>query len=255
METRTNITPGSHCTYCGADEDRTRQEGEITRDHVPPKSWLYKPYPDNLTTVDACRGCNEGFKKDDDYVGTFLTLSILKDSSGQAETHFEKVKRSVTHPSATGLRALIMSGAHPSKIHGRTGRPLGVLSWIDGDRVRAVGQRLVGGLYRIEMGHRLPPGHKITVAGKMGLLSDEALTIAYPFTFLKNHRERVYGDAFSYVAAFGPKESVWLIVLHEKFFWGASTLSPDHAALDPRRIAKNKGKTIHQLLAEVRVNR
>jgi hypothetical protein len=35
------------CAYCGT-------EGPITADHVPPQSWLERPYPDNLITVPAC---------------------------------------------------------------------------------------------------------------------------------------------------------------------------------------------------------
>ena len=53
----------SECVYCGAKAD--------TREHVPSKVFLDKPYPDNLGIVPACFKCNNSFSKDE------LFLSIL----------------------------------------------------------------------------------------------------------------------------------------------------------------------------------
>jgi len=49
----------AQCVYC-----RSRAE---TRDHVPPKCLLEKPYPKNLLTVPSCRRCNESFSLDEEY--------------------------------------------------------------------------------------------------------------------------------------------------------------------------------------------
>jgi len=35
------------CAYCG-------QEKELTKDHVPPRSLLDKPFPENLWVVQLC---------------------------------------------------------------------------------------------------------------------------------------------------------------------------------------------------------
>jgi len=48
------------CVYCGMDAGSTK-------DHVPPKSLLRKPYPANLWTVPSCAACNSAFSKDEEY--------------------------------------------------------------------------------------------------------------------------------------------------------------------------------------------
>jgi hypothetical protein len=49
-----------HCIYCQA------RAGD-TRDHVPPKQLLRRPYPRNLFTVPACRPCNSALSADEEY--------------------------------------------------------------------------------------------------------------------------------------------------------------------------------------------
>lgn len=53
----------SFCVYCGAPA--------TTRDHVPPKCLLEKPYPTDLPTVPSCKKCNSSFSLDEQY---FLIL-------------------------------------------------------------------------------------------------------------------------------------------------------------------------------------
>jgi hypothetical protein len=48
------------CVYCGSIA--------TTRDHVPPKLLLERPYPTDLWTVPACRDCNNGFSSDEEYL-------------------------------------------------------------------------------------------------------------------------------------------------------------------------------------------
>ena len=47
------------CLYCGSTAD--------TKDHVPPKALLEKPYPKNCRTVPACKSCNLGFSQYEGY--------------------------------------------------------------------------------------------------------------------------------------------------------------------------------------------
>jgi hypothetical protein len=51
------------CLYCGV--------MATTRDHVPPRCLLEKPYPPNLKTISACSKCNKSFSLDEEY---FLTV-------------------------------------------------------------------------------------------------------------------------------------------------------------------------------------
>jgi hypothetical protein len=52
------------CIYCGGPAE--------TRDHVPSKYLLDDPLPENVHIVPACNNCNQGFSKDEEYVGSLL---------------------------------------------------------------------------------------------------------------------------------------------------------------------------------------
>lgn len=56
------------CIYCG-DEDSTRE-------HVPSRVLLDKPYPENLPVVGACRPCNNGFSQDEEYFACLIESVI-----------------------------------------------------------------------------------------------------------------------------------------------------------------------------------
>jgi hypothetical protein len=64
------------CVYCGGQA--------ITRDHVPPRCLLERPYPPNLPTVPSCSSCNAGFSLDEQYFVVLLT------QVGVAPTLFRK---------------------------------------------------------------------------------------------------------------------------------------------------------------------
>ncbi|MDU2065599.1 MAG: hypothetical protein E6713_12290 [Sporomusaceae bacterium] len=53
-----------HCIYCG--------EVATTREHVPSKVFLDKPYPENLPVLPACFDCNNGYSVDETYVASFI---------------------------------------------------------------------------------------------------------------------------------------------------------------------------------------
>ena len=55
------------CAFCGAPPD--------TRDHVPPKVFLDKPYPENLPVVGACPECNQGASLDEEYIACLLEVA------------------------------------------------------------------------------------------------------------------------------------------------------------------------------------
>ena len=57
------------CVYCG--------QSATTREHIPSKAFLIKPYPENLPTIPACFDCNNGFSDDEKYVSCFL--DVLKE--------------------------------------------------------------------------------------------------------------------------------------------------------------------------------
>lgn len=52
------------CIYCGGEPE--------TREHVPSKILLEKPYPENLPIVSACESCNQGFSLHEEYFACLL---------------------------------------------------------------------------------------------------------------------------------------------------------------------------------------
>lgn len=52
------------CIYCGRHSE--------TRDHVPSKVLLDKPFPKNLPVVECCLECNLSFSADEEYVACFI---------------------------------------------------------------------------------------------------------------------------------------------------------------------------------------
>lgn len=67
------------CIFCGGSAD--------TRDHVPSRILLDTPYPENLPVVGACKACNQGFSKDEQY------LVCLLESVFAGSTDPEKIRR------------------------------------------------------------------------------------------------------------------------------------------------------------------
>lgn len=67
------------CIYCGGLAE--------TRDHVPSKCLLDKPYPENLPVVGCCDACNQNFSSDEQYFACFI--ECVKSGS----TNLEDIKR------------------------------------------------------------------------------------------------------------------------------------------------------------------
>jgi hypothetical protein len=65
------------CVHCGGSVG----ELKTNRDHVPSKSLLRKPYPENLPVVEVCEACNSGFSLDEEYLVTLLGCAL----SGSSE--------------------------------------------------------------------------------------------------------------------------------------------------------------------------
>ena len=58
------------CIYCGHIAD--------TREHVPSKLFLRRPFPGNLFELPTCKECNDGFSEDKLYCEVFIdTLKTL----------------------------------------------------------------------------------------------------------------------------------------------------------------------------------
>lgn len=58
----------SECIYCG--------NAANTREHIPSKVFLVKPFPNNLGIVPACQNCNKSFSNDELFLS--LLIEIIK---------------------------------------------------------------------------------------------------------------------------------------------------------------------------------
>ena len=79
------------CVYCGGSAD--------TRDHVPSKCLLDKPYPENLPVVGCCDSCNNSFSKDEQYFVCFIE-SVLCGSTDPEKIRRSSVARMMKHSPA-----------------------------------------------------------------------------------------------------------------------------------------------------------
>ncbi len=52
------------CLYCEGSAD--------SKEHVPSRIFLNKPYPENLPTVPACKKCNESYSLDEEYLACII---------------------------------------------------------------------------------------------------------------------------------------------------------------------------------------
>jgi len=76
------------CAFCG--------EAPGTRDHVPSKTLLDDPLPENLGIVESCAKCNQGFSLDEEYLACFLEC-VLVGSTSLTDVKRPKVKRALEH--------------------------------------------------------------------------------------------------------------------------------------------------------------
>lgn len=86
------------CVYCASHAD--------TRDHVPSRCLLERPYPPNLPVVACCKACNHDFSQDEEYF-VCLIESVLCGSTDPDEFSRPSVAEIMRHSPA--LRARIES--------------------------------------------------------------------------------------------------------------------------------------------------
>ncbi len=115
------------CAYCGG--------SDATEDHVPPKVFLDKPYPENLHIVRACGPCNNESSKDEEYVACLIDCA-LAGSTAPAQMLRPKVSRILRDRLALTAR---LSKAKQETTDG------GVHFEVETDRVRALALKLARG--------------------------------------------------------------------------------------------------------------
>lgn len=77
------------CIHCG-----TAKTGRFTRDHIPSKSLLDSPLPDNTPTFSICPDCNNDLSQDEEYLKIVLTC-ILEGTCEPQELKDKSVARAL----------------------------------------------------------------------------------------------------------------------------------------------------------------
>lgn len=146
------------CVYCGSKDD-------LSDDHVPPENIFPKPRPDALITVRACKTCNGGASKDDEYFRMMLCLSQDAGDSPEAQKNWASILHSLERPQAQGMTKSLLRSIRPVQAVTWGGIHLGVKTGfrVEFDRISRVIERTVRGLYFNEQKRRLPEGHDVVV--------------------------------------------------------------------------------------------
>ena len=93
----------------------TSHTGRYSRDHIPSKSLLNPPYPENLMQVGMCQECNSGFSKDEEYFAAFLA-SVMSGSTEPDSQRFPTASRILARNPR--LRSRIDAARHSDAIPG-----------------------------------------------------------------------------------------------------------------------------------------
>lgn len=129
----------SFCAFCG--------DFPATRDHVPPKIFLDKPYPENLPVVGACLDCNTRASVNEEYVACLLEVASCG-SVDPAALSRDKIARILRKkPSIATKLASFLEGSGELFI-----------SKEDKGRISAVLEKIASALWAFETGETASPG-------------------------------------------------------------------------------------------------
>lgn len=205
------------CVYCG-------NVRPVHRDHIPPESFFASPLPSDLITVPACRQCNGGASKDDEYAR--LTIALRQDVADDPQVKggvLQKAMRSLQH--GAGLRHLFSQSMRqvvlrtPAGIH--AGTAPGYIA--DLPRLSRLFNRMVRGLYFHEREEILGDEYAVESWEESGIdwdtmPADTLRAFRETIATLWRQTERCCGNgAFSYRCSFtndDPRVSAWLLVFY-----------------------------------------
>ena len=163
----------SGCIYCGGPAE--------TRDHVPSRCLLERPYPENVPVVGSCARCNQDFSKDEEYFVCLIESALC------GSTDPDKIKRPTVARilrNSPNLRARIESVK--SESDGR------IRFAIESERIANIMLKLARGHAAFELSQpcRSEPDH--FWCGPMSALSDDQHD-----SFNEPHVQHLFGEVGS----------------------------------------------------------
>jgi hypothetical protein len=186
----------SVCTYCGS-------PNPTTSDHVPPQSLFPSPAPDNLITVPACKSCNNGAAKDDEFFRLVLVMNEKTKGNAAREAIVPAVKRSLLRFRAQGLASKFWSSTRSMDRFTADGLYVGegLLFSTDAKRLDRTATRIVQGLFFHEFREPVPRDHDTSVINLQRLPTVDPVIREGMSEFIQatlSEPERTFGPAFSY---------------------------------------------------------
>jgi hypothetical protein len=170
---------------------------------VPPQSLFPSPAPSNLITVPACKSCNSGAAKDDEFFRLALVMNEKTRGNAAREALIPGVKRSLLRFRAQGLASKFWSSTRSMERITPDGlyAGQGLFFSSDGARLDRTATRVVQGLFFHEFGEPVPQDHDARVINLQRLPTVDSVIREGISDFIQatlSEPERNFGPAFSY---------------------------------------------------------
>ena len=207
---RRRIERQHSCIYCGNIAN--------TRDHVPPRSLLERPFPLNLNTVPSCDICNNGSSSDEQYFLMLVSqVSLSKSMVAKVEAG-GIVDRTLMR--APALEERLLQSLETDEETGR------VLIRPETDRVTRVLKKIALGLFLVRY-NRIPLLDQIGPATAYPYQIDDLRPLPYfVSTFSERFRSKLWqvvqAGIFEYIFVRDPMHSsnIWCVMDFHRSLWG-----------------------------------
>ncbi|WP_420632006.1 hypothetical protein [Candidatus Leptofilum sp.] len=130
-----DIRHNSYCAGCN------RPSIALTREHIPPKIFLDKPYPENLQITETCSSCNVGMSLDEEYLACWIECARVG-TTNPNELRRRKIQKTLSRKPA--LQSKIEKGMMDGLIY------------LEMDRAKKVIEKLARCHVAYELSNRAP---------------------------------------------------------------------------------------------------
>ena len=223
------------CIYCGRRAN--------SRDHVPPKCLLERPFPENLSTVPACQECNRGFALDEEYFRVVLAststkplLEVKVTEGGVVDRAFEMSQ----NWDASVIHALRVDAEDRVLLATQEGRLARVIA------------KIAAGLYFLRYGqivnlHRLEPVRAFPCGPPEDQRPWQLLACMVGGDFRFKRWSLVQENVFSSIVVRDSEWKMWCVMNFYDALWGVTCFPQPKSLKPPRRVSKTNDRQLSLL--------